>query len=240
MGYFARMRSQLIIELVLLFFIIVLHMHYEPYFDPRANNFRIAFFTLPFLSILVATICWFSGLSESQTSWAPVVLLIATVPVGLIGGWILAVFTRRHKVRRIMMNIQNKYQVGAKDIEGGVTPDKKILRTVIAGNGNSRRSSSRRQSIMSKTMSLATGEDSKELIEDIESIAAAMMERYGQAVEKKAVRVPNVFRNPAEADLAMRFLRDSEATSGAIQIMHIVFGEAMEVWDFVCDFLLIV
>ncbi|KAJ3050625.1 hypothetical protein HK097_008391 [Rhizophlyctis rosea] len=233
MGYFARMKNQLIIELVFLLFIIVLHVHYEPYFDERVNNFRIAFFTLPFLSILVGTICWFSGLSESETSWAPVALLIATIPVGLIGGWILAVFVRRQKVRRIMLNIQNKYQVGAKDIEDGTAqPDKKILRSVMVNgnalNGKTSRRGSRRRSVFGQTLALATGEDSKEFVEDIETVAAAMMERYGQAVSKKAVRLPSVFRHSSEADLAMRFLRDSEASAAAIQIMHIVFKEAME------------
>ncbi|KAJ3039388.1 hypothetical protein HDV00_012264 [Rhizophlyctis rosea] len=236
-GYYATTRSQLIISLIFFFVFIILHMHFEPYFDARVNNFRVAMFAIPFLSSVIANACWFSGFTNTE-SYAPVGMLVATIPVGFIGGWVLTEVVRRQKVRRIMQNIQTKYQLGNNDLEGGEgkgsLAQKRVLKSALV-NGNlegsrkgSRRNSARK-SVVGRTIALAMGEEGKDpIVEELEDVAATMVERYGQARSKKAIQLPSVFLHPSEADIAMRFLRDSEITAGAISILHIIFQEAME------------
>ncbi|KAJ3039542.1 hypothetical protein HDV00_012118 [Rhizophlyctis rosea] len=237
-GYFGNTEGQLVVDLICLFIITLIHIYYQPYFNPRVNNFRVAFFTMAFLSSIVANACYFSGLSNGE-SWAPLGMLIACIPIGLLSGWVLTELVRRQKVRRVMDNLKLKYQLMAKDLEGGdgLTPKGsqemrkeggRILRSAsIGGDGmGMRRLSSRKQSFVGRAIALTTGEDPKVTDEELDDIAT--IERYGTEVSRKAVRMPTVFHHSSEADIAMRFLRDSQVTNVGLRILHIVFKEAME------------
>ncbi|KAJ3052800.1 hypothetical protein HK097_005637 [Rhizophlyctis rosea] len=231
MGYYARASSQLVISLVALLIIIVLHLYYEPFFDSRVNNFRVAMFTIPFFSSVVATACWFTGASLNRDSPVPLALMILTIPTGFISGWYLAEITRRMRVRSIINNITRKYELASKDLEDGKEGVDKfktnVLTSAIMGmetDTRGGRKSIRRPSFVLQT--IATGSTVKEAPGQMDTVAA--MRQYNQEASRKAVQMPTVFFHPGEADIAMRFLRNSEVTPVGIQILHGVFREAMD------------
>ena len=156
-------------------------------------------FTIPFLSSVVATGCWFGGLSSNEDSFAPLAMMIATSPVGFIRGWFLAEWTRRARVRRVMYNLNRKYELTSKDEERGKDgPEKSetnVLKSAImASEGAAARN--RRLSFVLQSIAHSTGDNVKKVEEGIDSHAA--IRQYVQEASRRAVRLPDVFLHPAE------------------------------------------
>ncbi|TPX66945.1 hypothetical protein SpCBS45565_g04121 [Spizellomyces sp. 'palustris'] len=214
--------------------LIYTYTRYQPYFNGYMNSVRVGIFIATLLSAIVSMVTLKTTAPEGSSSPIPIIFLLLCIPVGLVAGFWLTKAVRELIVRRIMYNIRLKLEIEGADTERGCLSPAATLAPSILKRKKSLFTPGMSSPIMATAVELEnkgkSGHESKEsgYCSPKTPKALAAIQEYRSVTARKSLRPPVVFKSWLEADIGCRFLRESVRDAAALEIMTIVFTEAVE------------
>ncbi|KNC99207.1 uncharacterized protein SPPG_09279 [Spizellomyces punctatus DAOM BR117] len=226
--------NQLISLFVIHPILIYTYTRYQPYFNGYMNSVRVGIFTATLLSAIVSMVTYKTTTPEGSSSPLPIIFLILSIPTGLVIGFWLTKAVRELIVRRIMYNIKLKLEIESADTERGCLSPAATLAPSNLKRKKSMFTPGMSMSIVATAVETENkGKTCHEARESVDSSpktpkALAAIQDYKSVTARKSLRPPVVFKSWLEADIGCRFLRESVRDAASLEIMTIVFMEAIE------------